>query len=286
MRLCDISPGHLRSYQTARKANLILVDGIERRPWHRPAGHSAINHDLSCLAQILKHCKLWAKLSPYYFPLPIQNWSPREILTEEDETKFFEEAGKHPEAALAYWVACITNNTTAAGIELRGLRLKHVFLRDKEISEIYIPEDSVKNNSRPRKIALNKTARWAVEQCLKRAVSLGCYAPDHYLFPLRYKRNSFDPTRGASRSFLRKSWAKLRAATGFHDISPHDLRHQCITRLLENDVQPETVRSIAGHVTEQMMQYYSHIRRETKYAAVMAIDSGVKRAPRDVRKRA
>ena len=35
---------------------------------------------------------------------------------------------------------------------------------------------------------------------------------------------------------------------------------------------PATVRAIAGHVTEQMMNYYSHIRREAKYEAVMAIE--------------
>lgn len=273
MRLCDITPGNLRSYQTARGANLIVEDGEEIRPWSRPAGNSAINHDLSCLAQLLRHCKLWAKLKPYYFPLSIPTWSPREILSEEEEERFFAAASECPEAALAYWVACITNNTTASGIELRGLRLKHIFLRDKrQISEIYIPEDAVKNNSRPRKIALNPTARWAVEQCLNRAISLGAWDPDHFLFPFREKRNEFNPAKGASRSFLRKPWDRLREATGFEDLTPHCLRHQCITRMLENNVQPETVRSIAGHVTTQMMEYYSHIRRETKYAAVMAIE--------------
>jgi integrase len=273
IRLIDITPGHLRTYQTARAANSLFINGAETRPWSRPVGNSAINHDLSTLAQLLRHCKLWAKLQPYYFPLHIPNWSPREVLSEEDEVRFFEIAAECPEAALAYWVACITNNTTASGLELRGLRLKHVFLRDKkQISEIYVPEDAVKNTSRPRKIALNSTARWAMEQCHRRALALGSYDPNHFLFPFRSKRNTFDPTRPASRSFLRKSWDRLRDATGFPDICPHDLRHLCITRMLENDVQPETVRSIAGHVTQKMMEYYSHHRRETKYAAVMAID--------------
>lgn len=272
LRLCDITPGHVRSYQFARQGNHLCVAGQEIHPWKREAGHSIINHEISVLGQMLIHCNLWQNIKPYYFPLSTPGWSPRDVLSEEEEEKLWKIASKHPEAALAYWAAVITNNTTAAGIELRGLRLKHLFLRSDAISEIYIPEDSVKNNSRPRRIALNPTAKWAVQECYKRALELGSCEPDHYLFPFRIKRNAWDPTRLPSRWFLRKSWAKLRKATGFAQLNPHDLRHQCITRLLENDVEPETVRNIAGHVTAKTMEYYSHHRRSVKYAAVLAIE--------------
>lgn len=282
MRLCDISPGHIRAYQNARQENALNIDGQLTHPWKRFAGNSIINHEISCLALIMQgkthkrqapRSKIWANIQSLYSPLPIPAWSPRDVLSEEDEEELFSKAASYPEAALAYWVACITNNTTAAGLELRGLRLKNIFLRDgKEISEIYIPPDAVKNSSRPRKIALNRTAKWAVEQCYRRALQCGSCNPDDYLFPFWLKRNAWDPARPASRWFLRKSWEKLREVSGFTNLNPHDLRHQCITRMLENGVQPETVRAIAGHVTEQMMQYYSHIRRESKYAAVMAIE--------------
>jgi integrase len=303
IRLLDITAGNLKMYQDARQSNRLVTAEGETRPWKKPAGHSIINHELSTLAQILKHAKLWEKLKPYYFPLGIPKWSPRDVLTEEDEQELFAKAASHPEAALAYWLACITNNTTAVGCELRGLRLKHIFLKPAtEISEIYIPADAVKNSSRPRKIALNRTARWAVEQCYKRALQLGACQPDHYLFPGRCnrdkdapilangKRARWNPARPSSRWFLRKSWDKLRAVTGFPLITPYVLRHQCITRLLENDVQPETVRAIAGHVTQQMMEYYSHIRAGAKYAAVMAIELDeqrqIKSGPRVVRRTA
>lgn len=285
IRLMDITPGHLKTYQDARRANFLLVSDQVTHPWKKAAGHSLINHEICTLALILKHAKLWAKLDPLYFPLSIPKWSPRDVLTEEDEQDLFSKAASHPEAALAYWVACITNNTSAAGCELRGLKLKHIFLRGKgEISEIYIPPEAVKNEARPRKIALNRTARWAVEQCMARAIQLGSCQPDHYLFPGRSNRDSnpsigangkrkkWNPERLPSRWYFRKSWNKLRAVTGFTHLNPHDLRHQCITRLLENGVEPETVRAIAGHVTQQMMEYYSHIRAQAKYAAVMAIE--------------
>jgi integrase len=292
IRLCDITPGHLKQYQDARKCNrLEMDDGSTHRPWARAAGNSIINHELSALGQILKRAKLWPKLQPYYFPLPIPKWSPRDVLSEEDEEELFRVAASHPEAALAYWCACITNNTTAVGSELRGLKLKHVFLRAPgEISEIYIPPEAVKNSSRPRKIALNRTARWAIDQCYKRALQLGSCRPEHYLFPFRVNRKIWDPERPASRWFLRKSWEKLRAATGFAQVTPYQLRHQCITRLLENGVNPETVKAIAGHVTDEMLWYYSHQRRQVKYEAVMAIELDEQRqrkqGPRAVKQRA
>jgi integrase len=90
-------------------------------------------------------------------------------------------------------------------------------------------------------------------------------------------KSEFDPTRQASKSWLRKSWDKLRTATGFYDLSPHDLRFHCITRMLENDVAPETVIAIAGHVGINMMRYYAHQRTRVKYAAVMAIQPKPKR---------
>ncbi len=271
LRICDITPGHMRGYQIARPLNLIRVRGEEMHPWKRKAGNMLVNHELGVIQQMLRHCGLWAGIREFYFPLAVKGWSPCTILTEEEEERLFDVASRHPEASLAYWVACITNNTTASGLELRGLRLKHLFLPAEGIAEIYVPEDSVKNNSRPRKIPLNDQARWAIGECLKRALKLGSCEPDHYLFPFRVRRNEFDPKRQASKSWLRKSWDKLRTATGFYDLSPHDLRFHCITRMLENDVAPETVIAIAGHVGINMMRYYAHQRTRVKYAAVMAI---------------
>jgi integrase len=274
LRLCDITPGHVRGYQLARLRNQVRIAGQEVAPWQHPAGNMLVNHELSVLAQMLRHCRLWQnRIQPFYFPLATKNWSPRQILSEADEAQLFQIAAKHPEASLAYCIAVITNNTTASGLELRGLRLSNLFLPADGIAEIYVPEDSVKNNSRPRKIPLNAEARWAVEQCFRRALKLGSCEPDHYLFPFRVLRNRYDPTRPASRSWLRKSWAKLRKVTGFTELKPHDLRHHCITRMLENDVNPETVIAIAGHVGRKMLEYYAHQRTRVKYAAVCTIET-------------
>ena len=170
------------------------------------------------------------------------------------------------------------------------LRLKHIALRGPdEISEISIPPDAVKNISRPRKIALNRTARWAVEQCYKRALRLGSVEDEHFLFPFREKRNTYVPTQRAGKTFLRKSWAALRKGTGQANVTPYTFRHQFITRLIENGTDPETIREIVGHrPNSKMFELYSHMRSRVKYAAVMAIEldeiKKAKQGPRPVRR--
>jgi hypothetical protein len=46
-----------------------------------------------------------------------------------------------------------------------------------------------------------------------------------------------------------------------------------ITNLLEKGIAAETVRHIAGHVSEKMMEHYSHRRHAAQMEALNAIDS-------------
>jgi integrase len=273
--LVAITAGHLREYQIARKINQMEIEGGVIAPWKKTAGASSINHELNVLQQMLVLAGLWPRIAPWYAPLPVPGWSPREIPNVDQEMHLFRAAAADPRAALAFWVATITSNCTASGSELRYLRIRHLFLRsaaEGERSEVYIPQEGCKNNARPRKLPLNDSARWAFECCYRRALHLGSTGPDHFLFPFRTKRNEFDPTRPASRSWIRKGWERLREVTGMPRLCPHDLRHLCITRLLEAGISPEIVQSISGHKTQRMMDYYSHVRMAPRAAAVDLID--------------
>ena len=271
--MCTVNPGMLRAYQAARKSNSLSIAGKLHRPWQHPASHTRINHELNLLAQMLRACNEWEKMRLYYFPLSVPKWSPRQILSEKQEENLFRNVAGYPEAELAYCVAAITNNTTASGVELRCLKLENIFLRPAgEISEIYIPPEACKNDHRPRKIALNDVAVWAVRKVYQRALKLGSTAPEHYLFPFRTKRGLYDPNQPATRWFLRCSWNHLRDLSGFHRLRPHDLRHHAITRMLENGVDGDLVNAISGHVSRQMREYYSHQRTRVRYEAAQAIE--------------
>ncbi|HEY2458664.1 MAG TPA: tyrosine-type recombinase/integrase, partial [Candidatus Acidoferrum sp.] len=53
----------------------------------------------------------------------------------------------------------------------------------------------------------------------------------------------------------------------------HDLRHTFVSRLAENaNVSEQTIRSLAGHVSRQMLEHYSHIRSFAKQAAIRCLE--------------
>jgi hypothetical protein len=126
-----------------------------------------------------------------------------------------------------------------------------------------------------------------VSKVYQRALKLGATEPDHYLFPIRAKRNEYDPTRPASRWFLRCSWNHLRDISGFKQLRPHDLRHHAITRMLENGVDGDLVNAISGHVSKRMREFYSHQRIRVRYEAAQAIepDYDVRKLVADGRRR-
>ena len=44
-----------------------------------------VNHEISVVGQMLTHCRLWQNVRPFYFPLSVKQWSPRTVLTEDEE---------------------------------------------------------------------------------------------------------------------------------------------------------------------------------------------------------
>jgi hypothetical protein len=51
------------------------------------------------------------------------------------------------------------------------------------------------------------------------------------------------------------------------------MRHHAITRLAESQASEQTIMSLAGHVSREMLEHYSHIRMEAKRRAVESLDN-------------
>src|SRR5271156_2781269 len=70
----------------------------------------------------------------------------------------------------------------------------------------------------------------------------------------------------------RKAWLEGCKRAGVR-YRWHDLRHSFVTRLAEPpDGSPPTIRALAGHVSNQMLQHYSHIRSQAKQAAIRSLE--------------
>jgi integrase len=71
----------------------------------------------------------------------------------------------------------------------------------------------------------------------------------------------------------RTAWRNLAAKAGLPGLRFHDMRHHAITKLAENGVADQTLMAIAGHVSKEMLEHYSHIRMEAKRVAVASLTS-------------
>lgn len=75
---------------------------------------------------------------------------------------------------------------------------------------------------------------------------------------------------------LRRSWYPLRARVGAHRVRFHDLRHTCVTLLLDLGVPPHIVREIAGHSDIGVtMKIYAHASLTEKRAALQKLDGRI-----------
>jgi integrase len=76
---------------------------------------------------------------------------------------------------------------------------------------------------------------------------------------------------------LRRSWYPLRTAIGAEATRFHDLRHSCVTLLLDLGVPPHIVRDIVGHADIGVtMTIYAHASLEEKRAALRKLDDRLK----------
>jgi integrase len=106
-----------------------------------------------------------------------------------------------------------------------------------------------------------------------RVACRGGYA-EHHLYDVRLSRPI---------GSWKRAWKSACSRAGVQ-CRWHDLRHTFISRLAENPkVSEETIRALAGHVSKQMLQRYSHIRLHAKQAAIDAMqDAANSRNPVEI----
>jgi integrase len=71
----------------------------------------------------------------------------------------------------------------------------------------------------------------------------------------------------------------LTEEAGLKGFRFHDLRHTAITELAEAGPSDAALMAIAGHLTREMLEHYSHVRMEAKREAVGKLSSGLMGTP-------
>lgn len=287
--------GPLLKYFSGRRVSTIDAPAIRAYQVERSkrVGNRTVNLETKLLRTVLKAAKIWATIADSYKPLKEDRRGPGRALEEAQEQLLFEVARANPDWDVAFLAALVASNTTMRGCELKGLRLENVNLLAPEVSV----QRSKGNTSGIRRIPLHPTAVWAFVRLLERANALGSTAPEHFLFPafrFRSKKpdhgTGFDPTM--PQKTWRTAWRKLVAETAHHAgegitdeaerqraMAPfiglrfHDLRHLAVTKLAESEASDATIQAIAGHMSREMMEHYSHVRSAAKRKAIDSIRS-------------
>ena len=252
-KLADITADQLRTYQHMR---------------HERCGPVTVNHECGIIQQMLRRIGRWNDIAPNYEPIPLSKKKRGRALAPEEKERLFKLAATNANWEAAFLFATISVNTSAGPQEIRTLRLKDI---DLERRTLTVQPEGAKNAGRVRPVPLNDEAFKAAKAVISRARRLGAVSPEHYLFPFRVRGSKFDPTR--HQTTFKTAWNKMMVAADLPGFRQYDLRHHCITALLENpNVSEETAEAIAGHITREMKKNYSHVRMDAQRKAVSGLD--------------
>jgi len=269
---------------------------------HRKASglsSTTVNMEIGILRRILKKAKRWHFIENEVPHLPERRDIGR-ALRPDEKLRLLKVAQARPEWEIAYLAAVLALNTTMRGCEIKQLRWRDIDLMDHSL----VIRRS-KTLAGDRIIPLNSNAYDAVMRLRERAQGLfgTDLRPDWHVLPSAEGYSKPDPTkpmsgwRSAWRSLTRAvtcptcrvlqnptniccsakcgvDMSKVKSSTD--GLRFHDLRHHAITELAESQASDRTIMSIAGHVSQQMLAHYSHVRIEAKRKALDALAIGVK----------
>lgn len=165
------------------------------------------------------------------------------------------------------------------GIHLATMFAQHAGLRDKEIrtlqwnrldliKRIITVGASKSDAGTGRTIPMNdELFSAAVEYVKWYTERFGTSKPEWYVFPFGRPRPK-DPTR--PQTSLKTAWRNARARAKVEGRF-HDNRHTFVTDLAESGAGDQVIQDLAGHVSQDMVKHYSHIRTEAKRRAVGAL---------------
>jgi integrase len=261
-RLSQISSDGIREYVARRSAGELFLRKSAASP-------RAINMEVGLLRRLLKRAKRLHLLANEIKPLPERHDIGR-AMTLDEKLRLTKTAGFRPGWENARLAMTLALNTTMRSGEIKGLRWRDVDLMDACVT---VRRSSTKTDAGERVIPLNPDAMQAMRELRERSMRLfGEVSPDWYLFFRSKALETPDPTRPIRG--WRAAWMALKKAAGIDGLRFHDLRHHCITELAEEETPDQVIKSIAGHVSQKMLEHYSHIRLQAKRRALDGLSQG------------
>ena len=261
--VCDIDANDIAEYQRKRLAEV---------------SNRTVNYEIGALRGILRQFGLWGSIADRVRSLPERHDVGRSI-SAEDEAKLVAAASvSRSPALLPLFVVSVDTGMRASEVQaLRRRDLKLTWENGAIINgEAVVPKSKTAAGT-GRVIPLTRRVCACLSLWLLRFTNAG---RDSFVFPYHqvgiggHSRTVevYDVDLERPMGSWRKAWliACKKAAVRYRW---HDLRHTFISRLAENpNISEQTIRSLAGHVSRQMLEHYSHIRSQAKYAAIRCLE--------------
>jgi integrase len=262
----------------------IDASDISRYQHHRlkeKAAPKTINLEVGTIRAILRRHRLWANIQPDIRMLPSRDDVGR-ALDVEDEKKLLDVCAASRSRSLLPAVL-LALNTGMRYSELRLLQWRQVDLVRRTVRVGKSKTEAGTGRAIPLNAKATQVLTFWAEQFPNRV-------PEHYAFPSerygaggdKFETTVYDiiPTRAINS--WKESWESAKKNAGV-TIRFHDLRHTCVTRMLEGGVPLSVVGSILGWspaTTARMAKRYGHIGDVAQRQAVAVLD-GRRRRTKD-----
>jgi integrase len=262
--ICDLTLQDVFAYQRQRIA-------LGKSP-------RTVNYEVGCLRGILKMYGLWATLADNMKSLKQDNNVGRAISVE-DEQKLLKAALASRSPSL-FPLIILSIDTGLRASEVRSLKLSDLRLEWKNgvITEgqLIVPKSKTEAG-KGRVVPFTKRVCDVLTIWLAR---FDDKMHDPYVFPKHKIGNPkehgaatmYEIDRSCPMGEWKTAWKRV-CQDAEVTYRWHDLRHTLISRLAENPlISEETIRSLAGHVSREMLARYSHIQISAKKHAIATLE--------------
>ena len=249
-----------------------VADYIKARRQDRIADKS-IRNELGTLRAVLKRHRRWEAIKDE-ISLPRGREDAGQALSVEDEEQLLKACATSYSRSLLVAVT-LALNTGMRHDEIRLLRWRQVDFTNHAITV----GRSKTEHGAGRAVPLNRRALKAIEDWARQFPDR---KPQHFVFPSEKVGHSFeagmmtcydtDPTKPILS--WKTAWTTARTAAGVN-CRFHDLRHSCVTRLLERGAYFATVATVMGWspgTATKMAKRYGHIGDSAQRKALALLD--------------
>jgi len=254
----------------------IEPDDISRYQQHRlreKAAPKTVNLEVGTIRAILRRHRLWANVQPDVRMLSVRE-DVGKALTAADEKRLLDGCADSRSRSLLPAVL-LALNTGMRYSELRLLRWEQIDLDRRTVRVGKSKTEAGTDRVIPLNDKATKVLKFWADQFPDRK-------PEHFAFPSErygaggddFEPTVFDVDPETPIGSWKESWESVKRRTGVL-IRFHDLRHTCVTRMLEGGVPLSVVASILGWspaTTARMAKRYGHIGQVAQRQAVAVLD--------------